>query len=131
MGKIKHTPGPWSIETQVTDFCSTDICTIYCVPSQPTEDGRGQQWVYIQGKFFDGSPSDRAENQLANAHLIAAAPEMLETLEMIYSVIRYASMDDGNEGLNGDMYGDCTVYESQIEQVRKMIAKAKGGDDAG
>lgn len=68
--------------------------------------------------------TQRPYEAVHNACLIAAAPEMLETLNMIYHVVKYASLE--NEALSGDLYGDCTVYESQIEQVRKIIEKARG-----
>lgn len=38
------TKGPWTIGT---DTQPSELCTIHGLPTQPTEDGKGQTWVYI------------------------------------------------------------------------------------
>ena len=83
MSKIAHTPGPWFIVTPTQGF---EICTIHGVERQPTEDGLGQTWVYIRPESLvrDGEWvwPDEAECT-ANAHLIAAAPDLYAALEKI------------------------------------------------
>lgn len=65
MNETKHTPGPWTIE--IPDKRSTDVKV--CGPI-------GSGFVaYL-------APHDLEVVQ-ANAHLIAAAPEMLETLKAL------------------------------------------------
>jgi len=77
----KHTPGPWVFDV---DTRPAEVCTVYHVPPQPTEDGLGQEWLYIRGAigYWDAD----AEENLANANLIAAAPDLLEALEIIVSL---------------------------------------------
>ncbi len=79
----KWTPGPWFIVTPTQGF---EVCTIHGVERQPTEDGLGQTWVYIRPESLvrDGEWHwpDEAECT-ANAHLIAAAPDLYAALEAI------------------------------------------------
>ena len=74
----KHTPAPWEIDI---DTRPAEICTIYHIPTQPTEDGKGQQWAHIRGPigYWD---ADEEEN-MANARLICAAPDLFEALQRI------------------------------------------------
>ena len=64
----KHTPGPWRVGSFKTLHTSVDH--VYSDKSKEPEEGivRCYQWV---GK----------EEALANARLVAAAPELLEALE--------------------------------------------------
>ena len=62
MSKTKHTPGPWHISTNTH---AMRIISNHCVALAE---------VYAR---------ESVEKQVANAHLIAAAPEMLEALERI------------------------------------------------
>ena len=78
----KWTPGPWVIATPTRGY---EVCTIHGVERQPTEDGLGRSWVYIRPETLlrDGEwywPDE--QEQLANAHLIAAAPDLYAALEM-------------------------------------------------
>ena len=82
---IQHTPGPWEIDTR--HGITSGPCRIR-MPEPPT--------------------AKNMETALANARLIAAAPEMLEALKAI--------MKEYREG-----YGlRC------VEQIRAAIAKATG-----
>jgi len=104
----KPTPGPWEIDTETRP---AEICTVHHVPTQPTEDGLGQGWVYIRGAigYWDADENE----QMANARLIAAAPELLETLEEIKR---------GEENESGKCVGNGWVWNA----ARRAIAKAKG-----
>ena len=104
--ETKWTPGPWFIVTPTQGF---EICTIHGVERQPTEDGLGQTWVYIRPESLvrDGEWvwPDEAECT-ANAHLIAAAPDMADALE---TVVR-----------------DMTAAPWVLEECRAALAKARG-----
>ena len=79
-----YTPGPWEIGTE-TRGC--EVCTIYGVPPQPTEDGIGQQWVYIHyPRVIDGDWHWPDENEkIANARLITTAPDGFALAQAILS----------------------------------------------
>lgn len=75
----KHTPGPWVIDYTTRP---EEICTVYNVPPEGEDD---QMFVYIRGKlgYWDTTP----EEKLANARLIAAAPELLDALQKMDRIL--------------------------------------------
>jgi len=88
----KHTPGPWEIGTSTRGY---EVCTIHGVERQPTEDGLGQSWVYVYPpRVINGEWHwpDETE-QLANARLIAAAPDLLAALTEIVMAAEGAGLD--------------------------------------
>ncbi len=88
----EHTPGPWRIRENARhsqEECDLTIC------------GDIWQLADINGPQYD--------HQLANAHLIAASPELLTQLEWAESVLKWFI-----EG------------SAQLESLRATIAKAKG-----
>ncbi len=87
----KHTPGPWGLETVPT---SIGIChQIGPFPSTGyMEDNHA--CVYVDGRNSGGDSN--AVELLANARLIAAAPELLEALEEMLRTHKAAIyVDDG------------------------------------
>ena len=100
----KHTPGPWKLETAKT---SCGIChKIGPFPFRP--DRISHACVYVDAASHDGSsPVD--QELLANARLIAAAPELLAALEFVAFSGKFECFDDAG----WDMINDA-------------IAKAKG-----
>ena len=88
----KHSPGPWYA---VVDTVYTDGCEAYGPTMAIAEvDGLGN------------------ENQEANAHLIAAAPDMLKALEDVDARLTHIGHMEANALTHGI--------------VRAAIAKAKG-----
>ena len=76
------TPGPWVVSIPTQSF---EICTIHGVTRQPTEDGLGQEWVYVKPEtMFRGDEWcwPDGDEKLANAYLIAAAPDLYEALKI-------------------------------------------------
>lgn len=67
-----HTPGPWELDY---DTRPAEVCTIHGLPP---EGELGQKWAHIRGAigYWD---ADETEN-MANARLIMAAPELLAAL---------------------------------------------------
>jgi hypothetical protein len=95
----KHTPGPWSVGEGTPDIA---IITDKVLVAMVTND--------------EDSPCEDDE-QMANARLMAAAPELLEACE---AALLLAGDDDlpDNGGYNGAAITD---------QIRAAIAKAEGG----
>lgn len=92
----KHTPGPWAHHNTPTPFIYVNagglpICQIY------TSTAHGQSMG----------------EQFANAHLIAAAPELLEALKACAAVCAGETMN--KRGLI-----------SALEQARAALAKCQG-----
>lgn len=87
MVKAQHTPGPWSV----------------------AEDARGRHWINAERFCVTGPMGDHPVEK-ANAHLIAAAPEMLEAIEHVL----IASEDGGD------------FEDIDFEMLRNILAKAKG-----
>lgn len=108
--EAKWTPGPWVIDPETRVF---EVCTIHGLPKDARTDGQG--WAYIRSSdtFYLGHDEKEV---MANAHLIAAAPEMYEALEAM--IDRYAPS-----------YHDCIddgMPECEICDARAAIAKARG-----
>ncbi len=90
---MKYTPAPWKF---IRDTLSGDLIT----------DGN-QDVAFAIVKSWSGEPDE--ETRIANGYLMAAAPEMLEALELCYRVFR---MDDAD-----------TMVSMQVGMA---ISKAKG-----
>lgn len=85
MSAIKHTAAPWTLETVRT---SIGIC--HKIGPFPWKDGKeNHACVYVD---YPGDGAIEAE-LLANAKLIAAAPELLEALQAVVSVADRATVE--------------------------------------
>ena len=84
----KHTPGPWYIDGPA--ITSHTYHRLDCIVENV--------------------------DTLANAKLIAAAPELLEALEQV--LIEYDEVDLA--------YGEPQSFTSAINEARRVIAKARG-----
>jgi hypothetical protein len=101
MNTHTHTQGPWQI--QFWNITNGD-------------DSIGELF-----SLWDEYGEDREAERLANARLIAAAPEMLEALESLAIGLSPASVELQRETL-ADL---CRVCREIAENA---LAKAKGGD---
>ena len=112
----KWTPGPWVVEqTHPTNAClyvseskgGHEVCTLYGADGDWAECGPDGNW---------GEQPIRE----ANAHLIAAAPDLYEALE--------ACVDELMSILHGERDGVWSneVFESVESPYRKALAKARG-----
>ena len=123
--KVSYTPGPWWVEPFDADRESLGtteewFSTIYA----KTE--KGNDFI-LADMCGTKAGSYAAGTGVANAHLIAAAPEMLEALEPVANRIKEArdtwhrwDMDEGSK---------LGVYLSRpkMEAILSAIRKAKGG----
>lgn len=109
MSNSKHTPGPWQL---AQDGSLGSIETV-----------SGQVPI---GHSFQTRPTRRPEDhieRIANARLIAAAPELLEALRIAREFMSIASDWNFHEAeINGEMR---STYD-WLEVVDAAIAKATG-----
>ena len=107
----KHTPGPWALSSH-ENFNSSSIATIYNVPESA---GYGK-FVYITAKTKHSTYEEWAKINLANAQLIAAAPELLKTLK---TLCKHLKVDSENDEYRGSAY-------LWLDDAEKAINKAMG-----
>lgn len=114
MSEAKFTKGPWAVY-KYTDGASVVGCDgnahvdIESLAIRPN-------WMNEGYSHWDESDDNYREigidEQMANAHLIAAAPEMYEMLQ---------------EMIDQYDYEGCTEYEYRlINSARELLAKARG-----
>jgi len=103
--KAKFTPGPWNAMNTLNGFWiqgpSTDVTEVRSIATLAT-------W-------------DTIERQEANCRLLAAAPELLQTLEDLFThcVMTHKYWGDGSNQKEAD---------AAIVAARHTINKAKGGN---
>jgi len=95
MSETKHTPGPWVV---VTDESAAQVKGYPCIYAD------GYTVVGTEGMFGD------IETDFANAHLIAAAPDLLDALECLLSELDFTE----------------TYPFPSEKKCKAAIAKAKG-----
>ena len=100
MSNAKHTPGPWRVSL------SDDTVVI---------DAHGREVAMIDGDY---NRPDEWPIMEANTRLIAAAPDLLATLE------RLLHLDDSYGPFGGEIYQD--RIDRAWEKARAALAKAKG-----
>lgn len=83
MSEFKHTRGPWTIDSATRP---AEVCVIHHT-SHPNG------FVYVRGEI--GYWGADADENMANARLIAAAPELLEQLLKITNSIPRVLRDEG------------------------------------
>lgn len=99
--KTKHTPGPWLVGdlsvSEIVGINREHICRIDGLPPDSS--------------WLDG------ERRIANAHLIAAAPELLDALKNALNVL---------DGVACGHLGTVQMESRAIKIARQAIAKAEG-----
>ena len=71
---MSHTPGPWKVGKELGSYAG-----VWLISMDFGDGSRGSGIARTCAEAFDGDP-------ISNAHLIAAAPEMLEALE--YAIVQ-------------------------------------------
>lgn len=107
----KHTPGPWT-KAERLNGPWWHISSDHTVNGQPCKSGR-QAVACVHGESKRGATA-YAEMFEANAHLIAAAPELLEALEHIMRCIPTGGFAQIHHG------------SSTWEQIDAAVSKARG-----
>lgn len=101
----KHTPAPWIIDNQ--NITTSDYMIIANLPRQ----------IHNRGSI---AGENEALEKVANARLIAAAPELLEVLELAFEIITDDyTLDSLEEGYWPSLKPD-------IKKIQSVIKKAKG-----
>ena len=109
-GEQKFTKGPWSVHSRTNCPDDDPELSRHLGIHADGDEGRGGSYVaVIEGDMFE------ADEEMANAQLIASAPDLLAALENFVSVgCEFYDMDMGENGCDA------------IEQARAAIAKALG-----
>lgn len=111
----KHTPGPWRADQDGDEFSIIGRPTWPCTHHRV----RGEWQVAVT----DDLGGDQPDEALANARLIAAAPELLAALVEILGPLNVCS-DNPNVGDDVCLPIDMTMGE--LRRARAAIAKATG-----
>jgi hypothetical protein len=106
--EIKHTPGPWWVEGGDPDAASW-------AARWPNIHADGYEVVGAQGLYGD------YDTDMANARLIAAAPDLLEALRD-FSAYVHAEQS----ATDGDVRYSNTQINRLVFKARAAIAKATG-----
>lgn len=108
MAKTQFTPGPWHV-----------VLSDNATPHIMTEPGSHES-VDNDAAFVCVMPAEiiRSYNSLANARLIASAPEMYEALEKEYELLLFAN---GYSDADIDIHG-----KTQTSRIKRVLAKARG-----
>lgn len=102
----KHTKGPWQVL-----YSSNKYPSIHSGPTQTP--------VAVLYEYVSETDRDLLNNAEANAHLIAAAPELLKALKSILEVTESGAL------LATLKNRACS--ELLVSDLKKAIAKAEGG----
>lgn len=110
MSMHKFTPGPWTAEERTREESGwVDICS--CIDRLP---------VGYATPAKSGTPEERRDGEtIANARLIAAAPELLAIVETFDAYMAQAGEPAEKDGLN--------PIHSLRWKAQRAIAKATGG----
>jgi hypothetical protein len=108
MSESKHTPGPWRVDESGKTVSSDAVTDIAILNMANPRYGWG------------GSDVSGASYRAANARLIAAAPELLESL-----ILMVRTHDEPAESMLQEMR-----EQKWLEQARAAIAKATGSIEA-
>ena len=103
---VKHTPGPWRVDDDSSDF---DIYVVGRPVWGAKRYGVPGEWDVCTIEILD----ERPDETMANARLMAAAPELLEAAK---SMVARWPTDQQNDG---------PLYD-EAQALRSAIAKAEG-----
>ena len=112
---MSHTPGPWLVNFEQNKFDSRHSKVQVVDGSSASLNNGGLPLVLAN---VNAMPFNDESEPLANAHLIASAPDLLASLIELESMV--AEMLP--------KHGPCGWGELALNQAREAIAKAKGNE---
>lgn len=124
MSTDKHTPGPWKLYKKgVHQWPGIEAFPKGGKPVTIVIFGNAGEECGVRGGGVEGGTHEKA---LANAHLIAAAPEMLEALREMYAAWRqmFSALDRFGESIAAN-YGQPLVPIPMDEMMAVADAKAR------
>lgn len=119
MNATKFTPGPWAIDPATRP---AEVCTIYGLPESETD---GQGFAYVRGAL--GYWEAEEEENMANAHLIAAAPELYEALVEAEKDLVAAQVNARRAAAHDPAWaGVSEAIQPSVDRARAARARARG-----
>ena len=115
MKTTNHTPGTWEIET-----CNENgpfLDSFYIQTDSKHWDGNDIKRIICRFPTGTGQFGEMGRENLANANLIAGAPDLLSALQEAYNAIAW--------DIPGGNLSD-TDSEALLDTIRAAIAKAEG-----
>lgn len=128
--KPKFTPGPWALAGQrpavLSGYGSEFLYEVVSTDKCPLNEGESWQVAVVYGSDVedDQCESDRIVRELglANAHLIAAAPDMYDALKSARACL---SAEYGNDEPD-DTPDDLCKNHDTYRKIVAALAKARG-----
>lgn len=114
MKRAEPTPGPWFVETDLAEDGDINVCA----PSDYAPLPLARVDVREHPDETEAPPREVA---LANALLMAAAPELLDALRGLVKV-----NEDWNKAVEGVIWRPIGWTDSYLSAARTAIAKAEG-----
>lgn len=124
MSKTKHTPGPWVVEE--LGFYTKQLC----IHRTGRRDSHGHVCTINGEKGAPGHFKAMSERQIADAALIAAAPDLLEALKDVFALMEEGVLvrdisHDGSPDYGIRMMG----LVSRLKKAHDAVAKAEDRSD--
>ena len=114
MSDVKFTPGPWCLSKQSIRIIKKDFSAI----------GSDDGFLIASSMGRDDSGFYASDSEAdANAHLIAAAPDLYEALERSIDMLQDYALDYKKISGSNEVH---PIHKEIIDQAEKALAKARG-----
>lgn len=120
----KHSAGPWNIGHLGDDTIDCECAYIF---SEDSYMG-GIATIHVDNGISSisegGNDCPPREEAIANMHLIGTAPDLLDSVDMVYSLIQDLKILH-QENDNGNFYGMLAYIEANLNWVRNKARNIK------